>query len=191
VGDTSDASGARLESVLGRFASYLRAVGRQHGLDEVEQAEVVQDVRIRLWRAMARPDGPAHGENRDDVPASYIVKAMRSAVFDLLRSRRSARQERQVEIATADAGSGLPDPAADPMGRLEQAETARLVGACLAAMAPARRVVVQLHLAGHPRAEIERLLGWSEAKTRNLLYRGLADLRVALRQAGVSFEGKT
>ena len=38
-------------------------------------------------------------------------------------------------------------------------------------------MVVRLHLAGYHRDEIARLLNWTEAKTRNLLYRGLADLR--------------
>jgi DNA-directed RNA polymerase specialized sigma24 family protein len=62
------------------------------------------------------------------------------------------------------------------------------VGRCLAGMLPTRRVVVQLHLAGHDRAEIARLLGWSEDKVRNLTYRGLADLREALQHAGIPME---
>ena len=36
--------------------------------------------------------------------------------------------------------------------------------------------------------EIAALLGWSEAKTRNLLYRGLADLRSALAARGIGPE---
>jgi RNA polymerase sigma-70 factor (ECF subfamily) len=71
---------------------------------------------------------------------------------------------------------------------VEASELAATVGRCLADMLPTRRVVVQLHLAGHDRAEIARLLGWTEAKVRNLTYRGLADLREALQHAGVSTE---
>ena len=36
--------------------------------------------------------------------------------------------------------------------------------------------------------EIADLLGWSEAKTRNLLYRGLGDLRARLTEQGIGWE---
>jgi len=48
--------------------------------------------------------------------------------------------------------------------------------------------VVRMHLAGHPREEIAALLGWSEAKTRNLLYRGMNDLRERLTGMGIGWE---
>lgn len=44
----------------------------------------------------------------------------------------------------------------------------------------ARQAVVRLHLQGYHRDEIAEVLGWSEARTRNLLYRGLDDLRALL-----------
>jgi RNA polymerase sigma-70 factor (ECF subfamily) len=52
---------------------------------------------------------------------------------------------------------------------------------------PSRRPVVRMHLLGHSREEIAKLLGWSEAKTRNLLYRGLADLRERLMAEGIQW----
>jgi RNA polymerase sigma-70 factor (ECF subfamily) len=45
-----------------------------------------------------------------------------------------------------------------------------------------------MYLAGHPREEIAELMGWTEGKTRNLLYRGLADLRERLMAMGVGWE---
>ena len=45
-----------------------------------------------------------------------------------------------------------------------------------------------LNLAGYHRNEIAQLLGWSEAKTRNLLYRGLEDLRKELTARGITLE---
>jgi RNA polymerase sigma-70 factor (ECF subfamily) len=47
-----------------------------------------------------------------------------------------------------------------------------------------------MHLAGYPREEIESLLGWSEARTRNLIYRGLGDLRARLEELGFGPEGE-
>jgi RNA polymerase sigma-70 factor (ECF subfamily) len=45
-----------------------------------------------------------------------------------------------------------------------------------------------MYLSGYSRDEIARRLGWSEAKTRNLLYRGLEDLRNELRRRGIGPE---
>jgi RNA polymerase sigma-70 factor (ECF subfamily) len=45
-----------------------------------------------------------------------------------------------------------------------------------------------MYLAGYSREEIADFLGWSEAKTRNLLYRGLADLRNRLTEWGIGWE---
>jgi len=46
-----------------------------------------------------------------------------------------------------------------------------------------------MHLAGYEREEIAALLGWTEAKTRNLLYRGLAELREVLTGRGIHTGG--
>ena len=51
-----------------------------------------------------------------------------------------------------------------------------------------RRPVVRMYLTGYPREEIADLMGWTEGKTRNLLYRGLADLRERLTEMGVGWE---
>ena len=52
-----------------------------------------------------------------------------------------------------------------------------------------RRAVVRMYLDGYGSGEIGALLGWTEAKARNLVYRGLADLREALSRRGVGPEG--
>jgi RNA polymerase sigma-70 factor (ECF subfamily) len=62
------------------------------------------------------------------------------------------------------------------------------VNRAIEAIAAARRPVVRMHLAGYPREEIAGLLGWTEAKTRNRLYRGLADLRERLAAEGVGWD---
>ena len=38
--------------------------------------------------------------------------------------------------------------------------------------------------------EIADLLGWSEAKARNLVYRGLSELRKYLREEGIEYEAE-
>jgi len=192
----SDQSSHAIDAVLARFERYLRAAAFRHGIHEAEVTELVQDVRIRLWRAQGSApvvvNGavPAAERTRETIralPTSYVVKAITSAALDLVRRRRSHGARQSVSLVDAPEESGLLVDATGPL-QVEAAELASAVGRCLAGMLPTRRVVVQLHLAGHERAEIARLLGWSEAKVRNLTYRGLADLREALQAAGISME---
>ena len=51
-------------------------------------------------------------------------------------------------------------------------------------MVTAQQAVVRLHLAGYDRFEIADLLGWTEAKTRNHLYRSLEKMRARLAREG-------
>ena len=77
-------------------------------------------------------------------------------------------------------------PSADRM--TEVVELQEMVGRAVDALIPARRSVIKMYLAGYGREEIADLLGWTEPKTRNLLYRGLADLREALTEMGIGPE---
>jgi RNA polymerase sigma-70 factor (ECF subfamily) len=67
-------------------------------------------------------------------------------------------------------------------------ELQQIVGQAVDELIPARRSVVRMYLAGYGREEIADLLGWTEPKTRNLLYRGLADLRERLTEMGIGPE---
>ena len=58
--------------------------------------------------------------------------------------------------------------------------------AALTRLSKNRRVAVGLHFQGMTTVEIGDLLGWSEAKARNLVHRGLKDLR---RQLGAEKTG--
>jgi RNA polymerase sigma-70 factor (ECF subfamily) len=172
-----------VDAVVTRFGGMVRQVGRRHRLGEAELDEVLQDVRIRLWRSQQS------GEQVEHVSASYVYRTAMSAAVDLLRRRRSRRADSTVPIEAH--GDRLPDgPAASPDADLAVSELARQVARAIETISAARRPVVRMYLAGYPREEIADLLGWSEAKTRNLLYRGLADLRTRLTEQGIGLEWK-
>jgi RNA polymerase sigma-70 factor (ECF subfamily) len=71
---------------------------------------------------------------------------------------------------------------------MEELELQQRVARAVDELIPARRSVVRMYLAGYGREEIADLLGWTEPKTRNLLYRGLADLREKLTDMGIGPE---
>ena len=60
--------------------------------------------------------------------------------------------------------------------------------AALAQLPEHRCLAVKNHLQGLTTPEIGALLGWSEPKARNLVYRGLRDSRMALRGLGIEYK---
>ncbi len=78
-----------------------------------------------------------------------------------------------------------------PDTELMDREGAARILAAVEDMPQARRTAVKLYLAGYRREEIARMLQWSEARTRNLIYRGLDELRDRLTALGLAPEGST
>ena len=171
-----------LEAALARFAGLVRHAGARHGLGDPDVDEVMQEVRIRLWKALES------GEKISAVPASYVYRTAVSAALDLIRRRR-ARREDAVDTSRPSGEARLganPGPAA----AYEDVELAAQVAQEVDRLIESRRPVVRMYLTGYKLPEIASLLGWSEAKTRNLVYRGLADLRERLSARGIGPEAK-
>lgn len=169
---------AALEIVVSNFAALVRRVGWRHRLSGADVDELVQEVRVRLWRVHADDV-----EKIDAVSPSYVYQTAVSAALDLMRRRRARRADLH------EAGPGAIEHAAAPGGPerdLEASEFAATVARAIDTIPPTRRAVVRMYLAGYPREEIAALLGWTEPKTRNLLYRGLDDLRTRLTEWGVA-----
>jgi RNA polymerase sigma factor (sigma-70 family) len=172
---------AALEGALANFGTMVRRVGWRHRLSDADVDELVQDVRIRLWRARA------DGEQIRTVTSSYVYRTAVSAALDLLRRRRAHHAEPLEPDDEPGEASRTPEPVG-PAEELAESELAEEIARAVDTIAPARRPVVRMHLAGYPREEIAAMLGWTEAKTRNLLYRGLADLRERLSARGIGWQ---
>src|SRR5262245_17017842 len=178
-----DRFSSELEAAVGRFAALVRRVGLKHRLPEADLEDVLQEVRIRLWRARSRPES----ERTEQVSASYVYRVAVSATVDLLRRRRARGAEQTVALEETQE---LVADHSDPARSVEEAELSTQVVCAIEAITPSRRPVVRMYLAGYSGEEIAKVTGWSEAKTRNLLYRGLADLRERLRDMGIAWETK-
>ena len=174
----ADQASLALEAVLATFGSMVRGVGWRHRLSDADVDEVMQEVRIRLWRSKAT------GEQIAGVASSYVYRIAVSAALDLMRRRRT----RRVGLAESIDDSELPASTPNPHAAAEALELSEQVARAVETIPATRRPVVRMYLAGYPREEIADLLGWSEAKTRNLLYRGLADLRSRLTEWGIGWE---
>jgi RNA polymerase sigma-70 factor (ECF subfamily) len=175
-----DPLSAAIEAALSRFAGIVRRVGRHGRLSERDLDELVQEVRIRLWRA--HEGDPEATEQIRAAPASYVYRTAVTATLDLFRRRRARREADMVPLDGEGGGvTAGPGPEED----LAAHELAALVARAVDRLPATRRPVVRMYLAGHSKEEIAELMGWTEGKTRNLLYRGLADLRAELTAMGM------
>jgi RNA polymerase sigma-70 factor (ECF subfamily) len=173
---------AELEGLIGRFAALVRRVGRQYRLSDADLDDVLQEVRIRLWRVVS--GGSRDGEKIDAVSASYVQRTAMSAAIDLMRRRRARGSERTVALDDVQE----PSDASDPSQSVEESDFVTQLAQAIGSITPSRRPVVRMYLAGYSSEEVAAALGWSEAKTRNLIYRGLADLRERLTEMGITWK---
>jgi len=180
MNDVPDQLSPALEEVVTRYAEMVRGVGRRHGLSEADIDELLQDVRVRLWRAQSDSEGVSA------VTAAYVYRAAANAALDLIRRRRRKRESVR-DLQRPSQETLLPETPG-PDDAIEDSELAERIMRAVDRLAESRRLVVRMYLSGLAREEISAALGWTDGKTRNLLYRGLGDLRALLAEEGIGPE---
>lgn len=174
---------ARFTAILEAYGRFLRNVIVQHCPKDagIQFDDIEQDARLRLWRAV-------QSEREIRQLASYISRVATTATIDAVR-RVKARQEDQLSNADPTESELLVGVSHDrPDHVLERQRVAEQVEAALAALPANRQRAVRLYLQGLSSQEIASLVGWSEPKARNLLYRGLKVLRERLNAQGIECE---
>ncbi len=171
-------SPSSIEALIRRFAARVRAQIASHRLDRhgIDPADVEQDVHIRLWKALERDPNAL-------LPASYIQKVVASVLVDAVR-RASLRV---TDALPADDSDSHWEPAAvDPSPEQWAAESRQLdrVAQAIGAIPERRRRPLQLYLQGYTVPEVGELCGLTFDAARKLVYRGLAETKQRLRDAG-------
>ena len=182
----ADVRASRFDALVRDYGQVLRAAIARFcpphlGLNT---ADIEQDATLRVWQLLGR-------EIEIDNPASYFYRVAATATIDAVRRVKRRREEQlRLEGEEGDvAPTALPaDLAHSPDALFARREIVTKVRTALLKLADNRRRAVGLHLQGMTTEEIGRVLGWTEAKARNLVYRGLADLRSELRAMGVDVE---
>lgn len=178
----STSTDQRLQSLLEEYGFLLRHAIRSTlpNMSGIDLDDVLQDTRLRLWR-MLRKETPIHN------PRSFVYRVAVTAALDAIR-RVTRRREEPLEKAE-EGTSELPVRVESRLQeQAEQRQTLRAVRRCLGELGDNRRRAVALHLRGFKPDEIGRMLGWSESKARNLVYRGLRELRANLQREGIHYE---
>lgn len=161
----------------------LRLCPRDTG---IQISDIEQEARIRLWRAL-------ESEREIKDLTSYIYRIASTTVIDAIRKVRARREESLFYASDSEDEDEQLRPFVDtetatPDRELERKQTLHKVASAIARLPDNRRQVVTLYLKGMFSQEMADLLGWTEAKARNLLYRGLKDLREHLKAEGIDCE---
>jgi DNA-directed RNA polymerase specialized sigma24 family protein len=167
---------ARFEALVVEHGTLIRrAVGHVGGRRvQSFRDDVEQRVRIALWRRL-------QSEQPVEMTPSYLWKvAVRETV-------RAVQQEASRRTQPIDEGGSEPPaaPDGDPLGAVVREERLRLIEASVGELAAERQRAVRLHLQGFTVNEIMRLCSWPYQKARNLIARGIADLRASLIAKGI------
>lgn len=168
------------EAILERFSGTIRASVLRFGLDAkgVDPEDVLQEIRMKVWKGLI-------GEKKIRSRASYINSVVNSTLVDCLRkSRRDGslmRHEMEKQQLEARSGNGR---------TAEGAFLMKVIGEAADSLMDSRRQAVKLFLLNMSVEEIAVSLDWSQDKARNLLYRGLSDMRKILKARGIEYEDR-
>lgn len=148
--------------------------------------EIEQDARLRLWRTL-------ESEREINDPASYLYRIAATATLDAIRKVKRKREDQMFDddqlgaVRTAQRAL-MADPEGAPDRVAERRQLMNKIKEAMGRLSDHRRTALGLHLEGLTTNEIGELLEWSEPKARNLVYRGLNDLRQYLKEAGIEYE---
>jgi RNA polymerase sigma-70 factor (ECF subfamily) len=167
--------------IIENFAQFIRILVHKYNLYRygLDPEDILQDVKIRIWKLI-------RDEKFISNYASYIKKIVNSSVIDQLRKCRREEDlfnnEKRMHIAERELAYNK-----------ESVRTKTLeefVGKAVESLIDSRRQVIKLYLLNLSIKEIAGYLNWSQDKTRNLLYRGLADLKDILKGMDATHEDR-
>ncbi|MFQ6052315.1 MAG: RNA polymerase sigma factor [Candidatus Hydrothermarchaeota archaeon] len=170
------------EALFNKFSNFIKAQINKYSIQKygLDRDDILQEVKIKLWKVL-------ENEKKIENSTSYIKKIVNSSVIDKLRKvnreKAAINHEKQKKIAeqynfyTSEKENG-------------ENNAAEIVGHAVELLIDSRRKVVKLFLLGMTIGEIATCFTWSKDKTRNLLYRGLSDLKKILKENGIDYENK-
>jgi RNA polymerase sigma factor (sigma-70 family) len=166
----------RMEDLVRQYGKLIGAMVRRVGRSAPAEMreDIQQRVLIALWKQLRSHHVIEH-------PTTYIY---RTAVRETVRAMREESARAQDPIDD-EAPGGLRAERGDPHAELVRKEKMGRIRAAIGEIAPERRMAVRAHLSGFDVTEIMARYGWTYQKARNLIARGMADLRRILMENGL------
>jgi RNA polymerase sigma-70 factor (ECF subfamily) len=167
--------------VINKFTRFIKGNLYKFNLPKegIDPDDVFQEVRIKIWKLL-------NDEKKIANYSSYIKKIVDSSVIDHIRKMRRERalilQQKHKTISEWKSTYEI--------GNIYDKNIKKIVSETVESLLESRRKVVKLYLLNLTIEEISTLFCWSRDKTRNLLYRGLSDLKKALKEKDIEYEIK-
>jgi len=170
-----------LELILRKFSSFIKANIQKFNIQKagIDPEDIIQEVRIKIWKLLAN-------EKKIKNYSSYIRKIINSSVIDQIR-----KLKREEGIIHQEKKKKISELKKIYAGHTVDSSQFRVkIGHAVDSLMESRRKVVRLFLLNMTLDEIAQFFGWTRDKTRNLLYRGLSDLKKRLKEIGIEYEDK-
>lgn len=169
------------KALLNRFAVLIKVQISKFNLQKfgLDPEDISQEIKIKIWKIL-------HSEKEIKNYPSYIRKIINSSVIDLLR-----KWKREENIFIYERQRKVSESKKDYLADLLSEDCLReTIGEAVNSLIESRRKVVKLFLLSMTIEEISAYFNWSKDKTRNLLYRGLSDLKKILKKKDIDYEDK-
>jgi RNA polymerase sigma factor (sigma-70 family) len=174
----TDSNSEKLIKIIERFSGFIKKNIHKFNpqTNGIDPEDIYQEVKIRIWRILKN-------EKKIDNYTSYIMKIVNSTVIDQIRKSR-----RQGEIILAEKQKNISENRISyKILNKDESPLKDIIGQAVDNLKESRKKVVKLYLLNLTIEEIAALFGWTKHKTRNLLYRGLNDLKTELKNQGIDY----
>ncbi len=170
----------RLGEFLDKHDELIRRLLAPHARGEpvLDLDDLMQEVRIRVWRMLG-------DEKRSAYAAFSLSRIVASCAIDQHR-KRVVRADISVAEQPSDADHAMQAPG--PMQQTEHSQAVQRLQQELERLPERRRQPTALLLQGFTVDEIATIEGLSPATARNLAYRGINELQLRMRSAGVDLD---
>ncbi len=138
----------------------------------IDPEDLAQEIRIKLWKIFK-------SDKKIQNYSSYIKRVINSIIIDQIRASR--RYEKIIDL---EKQRNLQDQGISNVSIRIRKD----VQLAFNSLIESRRKVVRWFLFGLNINEISKILKIDETKTKNLLYRGLNDLKNILKFKGIEYE---
>ena len=138
----------------------------------IDPEDLVQEIRIKLWKIFK-------SDKKIQNYSSYIKRVINSTIIDQIRASRRYNKIIDLEKQRNPQEWGI---------RNVPIRIRKEVNLALNSVIESRRKVVRWYLFGLNINEISKILNIDETKTRNMLYRGVNDLKIILESRGIKYE---
>jgi len=166
-----------IRELLEKYGALIRRVVARVGGRAIQDSrdDVAQAVVMSLWQQVSREQTITH-------PSSYIYRA---AIRETVRAVKQELERMRTHSAIdADDGPALPSTSPDPESAAAATELGTQIDRAIGTLQDERARAVRAHLAGYSVEEIMQVYAWTYQKARNLIARGMADLREELKKGG-------